>query len=335
MTGRFEETFDRLISGGGEPSHDSYLVLDLGEDLASWFVGIDANCHPCILVESTSIAGKQPSPIKLENLDVQFHVPCKVERTHGITKKTTCNVVRLKSDDLAMRRVFYSVCDTMALMLGNTPRDTDLSKAMKRLAAIFRKMLAPASRTLAGLFGELTVIYRSVLPHELIRDWRTADVDRYDFSSNDLKVEVKSSSVRQRVHEFSYEQCSPPSGTVGLVASVFVERASRGNSIIDLLNLVEMRLPGKLEAIFKLREVVATTLGNAQSQAVEIKFDLALALESVQFFDLNEVPAVRGNIPARVSKVRFTSDLSAMQSVDLVKWSDGTPDLVAYLETYQ
>lgn len=332
MASQFEETFNRLVLRGGKPSSDTYLVLGLGNELSNWFVGIDDQSYPCILISSAAVVGKQPAPIKLENLDVQFHVPCKIERAIDLVSQSTCSVIRLKLNDGPMRSVFFSICDTMALMLGNTPRDTDLSKAMKRLAAIFRRMLAPPSRTLAGLFGELVIIYRSMLPHELIRDWRITDTDRYDFSSNDFKLEVKSSSVRRRTHEFSFEQCSPPVGVIGLVASVFVERSGRGTTVFDLQKLIEMRLSRKLEAIFKLREVIANSLGNGQSQGAEIEFDLTLAIGSVNFYHMREIPAIRESVPVNVSRVRFTSDLSGVQPIDMLKMSDGNPSLAAYLD---
>lgn len=331
MAGQFEEIYNRLIANGGEPSEDSYLVLSLEKELTKWFVGIDDQANPCILVESVSISGRQPPPIKLENLDVQFHVPCKVERASELASTSTCSVLRLKSDDAATRNVFFSVCDSIATMLGNTPQDTDISKAMRRLAAIFRKMLAPPSRTLAGLFGELSFIYRSLLPHELIRDWREADADRYDFSSNDLKVEVKSTSARQRKHEFSYEQCSPSIGSIGLVVSIFVERSSRGTTIHDLRRLIEARVPGRPEAIFKLREVIAETLGSSQIQAKEVGFDLNLATQSVAFFDLKDVPAIRDVPPPYVTKIRFVSDLSESTALNIEDMANSNPCLTAYM----
>ena len=330
MTGRFATAYASLVAEGGRPSEASYLVVSLDDGLENWFVGMDDQEHPSILVQSKSALGRQPPPIKLENLDVQFHVPCKIERSGELSNNATCSVVRLNSTDAATRDVFFSVCDSIITLLGNTPQDKELSKAMRRLAAIFRKMLAPPTRTLSGLFAELSLIYQALLPHELIRDWRDADEDRYDFSSNDLKVEVKGTSTRRRVHEFSLEQCKPPTGTSGLVASVFVERAGRGSSIRELQTMIEYRLTGRPDETLKLREVVAKTLGTSQRQANEVLFDLTRAIDSIAFFDLREIPALRDEIPLNVSRVRFVSDLSAEQEISIEKLSDSLPSLSAY-----
>lgn len=332
MAGRFEKAYSSLVSNGNSPSPDSYMVVNLEEDLDNWFVGIDDQSNPCILVQSSSVSGRQPLQIKLENLDVQFHVPCKVEKTRDRAALATCSVLRLKSDDEAIRSTFFSVCDSIASILGNVPKDLELSKAMRKLATIFRKMLQPPSRTVAGLFGELSLIHRSRLPHELIRDWREADGDRYDFSSHDLKVEVKSSSARQRIHEFSYEQCSPPAGSTAIVTSIFVERASRGTSVDDLRQLIEKRIAGRPTEIFKLREIIIETLGASQSLAKDIAFDLNLATQSAAFFDLHSIPAIRGNPPPNVTKIRFVTDLSDCVSLNITTLADSQPCLTAYME---
>lgn len=330
MTGRFAIAYSSLVAGGGRPSEASYLVVSLDNGLENWFVGVDDQDHPSILVQSQSVSGRHPPPIKLENLDVQFHIPCKIERAGESVNNATCSVVRLNSIDPAMRNVFFSVCDSIVALLGNSPQDKDLSKAMRRIASIFRKMLAPPTRTLSGLFGELSLIYQALLPQELIKNWREADDDRYDFSSNDLKIEVKGTSTRRRMHEFAFEQCQPPAGALGLVASVFVERAGRGTSIRELQTLIETRLAGRLGEILKLREVVAKTLGDSQYQADDVLFDLTLAMESIAFFDLKEIPAIREELPPNVSRVRFMSNLSVESEINIEAISNSWPSLTAY-----
>ena len=330
MAGRFANAYTNLIAEGCKPSEASYLCVSLGVGLENWFVGMDDQEHPSILVQSESELDRRPPPIKLENLDVQFHVPCKIERPGEPTNNATCSVVRLNSNDPETRDVFFSVCDSIVAMLGNNPQDNELSKAMRRLAAIFRKMLDPPTRTLSGLFGELSLIYQALLPHELIRDWREDDADRYDFSSNDLKVEVKSTSTRRRVHEFALEQCKPHSEAVGLVASIFIERAGRGTSIRELQDLIESRLTGRPDAILKLREVVTQTLGTAHRQADSVFFDLTMATGSIVFFDLKEIPAIRDELPPNVSQVRFTSDLSAAHEVNIETLANAVPSVAAY-----
>jgi hypothetical protein len=82
-------------------------------------------------------------------------------------------------------------------------------------------------------------------------------------------------------------------------------------SLAELLSLIETRLAGRQDLVLKLQETVATTLGDAFLPSLDARFDDALAHSSIQVFDLRSVPAIRGDLPAGVGDVHFSSDLGA------------------------
>lgn len=49
--------------------------------------------------------------------------------------------------------------------------------------------------------------------------------------------------------------------------------------------------------MFKLHEVVMSTLGSSLNEALAIAFDVRLADASLRFFNLADVPAIRGVFP--------------------------------------
>jgi hypothetical protein len=75
---------------------------------------------------------------------------------------------------------------------------------------------------------------------------------------------------------------------------------------------IEAALAPHSEAIFKLHETVAATLGNTLADGLNAAFDSRLAVSSMRFFDLRNVPGIRGDLPRGVSDVRFRSDLSGI-----------------------
>jgi hypothetical protein len=77
-------------------------------------------------------------------------------------------------------------------------------------------------------------------------------------------------------------------------------------------------IDGYPELGMKLQEALAETLGASRREALKVAFDLALAKSSLRFFDLREIPAIRGELPAGIGDVHFRSDLSgfATASVD-------------------
>lgn len=315
----FEQAFSRLIEEEGSPSTGTYTASNVDVVTDRWFVAIDEFSYPCVIISVSDSEHLRFAPINLQNLEVQFHIPCsfKVAENKNNKSESKCSVLRLKTHDPDIRRVFFSVCASIKAMLGEAPADADLSSALRRLAEIFRSLLDLPSRSVTGLFGELVFILNSAAPKATIRAWRNDPMERYDFSSGDLKIEVKSSANRRRIHEFSYEQCAVVSDSLYLIASLFTERSTGGSSIEELRESIESRIANDPEAILKLREVIAKTLGSSLSEALRIKCDLSLAKESVAFFDVRQIPAIRSAVPSGVSNVRFQSDVSRSPEISL------------------
>lgn len=90
-----------------------------------------------------------------------------------------------------------------------------------------------------------------------------------------------------------------------------------------------MRLaPGSLanaDLALKFHEVVALTLGNSLNDVMAMTFDVKLSDSSLRFFDLRDVPGIRGELPAGVSDVHFRWDLSALSAFSVRSLIDKSP----------
>ena len=128
-------------------------------------------------------------------------------------------------------------------------------------------------------------------------------------------MDVKSCAGRVRIHTFSYDQCNPPPSTQAVVASLMIERIPGGISIDDLIASIEAQISGIEDLVLKLHEIIASTLGAELTDSLRVTFDPRLAESSLKFFDLCEIPALRNSLPARVSNVRFSVDLSGLVSL--------------------
>jgi hypothetical protein len=287
------------------PGYDSYLI------------GKDREGHACLLVAAVDPSGKLQSPIRLENLDVQFELRCHVRRNRDTESIGIFTVIRCRSLDGETIRYFLTVCETIVSLIGDKPSLRAVAAAVHRLAAIFQKVERPPVRPINGLFGELYLIWRSGSPAKAVAAWRTDDAARFDFSDGDIRLDVKATGGRLRAHVFSYEQCNPPPGSIAIVASLFVERALDGLSLRFLIEDIGGRIAGNPDLLLKLHDVVAGTLGQNLSEALSVAFDAKLADSSLRFFKLDDVPALRGSLPNGVSDVHFRSDLSVLPSLSV------------------
>ena len=257
-------------------------------------------------------AMRKPPPIRLESVDVQFELACQTTDPGGQIREGSFTVVRCRSREIETIRYFLSVCGIIMRHLGDAPSRTALAAAVRRIASIFQNISKPPDRSLNGLFGELFIISRSRAPARAVTAWRNDETSRFDFSAGDVRLDVKACAGRVRSHTFSYDQCNPPPSTQAVVASLMVERIPGGISIGELIASIEARISGSEDLVLKLHEVVASTLGSEFTHSLRETFDPRLSESSLQWFDLREIPAVRGSLPTRVSNVHFVVDLSGL-----------------------
>src|SRR5205814_1154775 len=120
--------------------------------------------------------------------------------------------------------------------------------------------------SLLGLVGELNVLEAAKDIATAVRSWRSDAEEHFDFGNGKLRLDVKASSNRQRVHGVSFEQANPPDGTIGIIASIWIEAMAGGTSVSELLNSIERQMEDKPTEIMRLRTIVANTLGDALPQ---------------------------------------------------------------------
>jgi len=309
---------------GNNPDKPLYAVMSV-PDYESYFIGKDSESRACLLVATVDRTRRRQAPILLESMDVQFDLHCQLRKGQEPDREDTFTVIRCRSLDQETIHYFLSVCETVLRMLGDSPAQRSVASAVNRLAAIFQKMQTPPPRPVNGLFGELFLIWRSGNPIRALAAWRMDDTARFDFADGDIRIDVKATGGRVRAHTFSYEQCNPPSGTIAVVASLFIERSSGGITLRSLIDQIERRITANIDLVFKLYDVIAATLGVNLNEAMALKFDEKLADSSLCFFNLHDVPAIRGSLPTGISDVHFRSDLSALQSLSVQTLIDRDP----------
>jgi hypothetical protein len=272
------------------------------------YVGRNSTGHPSLLLGSAP--GAFHAPVRLAMMDARFGNRHRIHPVDGNAREELLSVITCTSQDAQAQAYFLHVCGTILRIVGPNPALHDIVQAVQRLIELFRRLSRPASRSLNGLLGELFLIAASRDVRAAVAAWRSSDIDRFDFSTGNMRLDVKASAERLRVHHLSAEQCQPPAGTVGLLASLFIEGSGGGQSLRELVAAIEAALAGDDDLILKVQETIAETLGESLPTAMGARFDDRLALASLRFYDLATVPAIRDGVPPEVSGVHFRSDLT-------------------------
>jgi hypothetical protein len=287
------------------------------------YVGRNSKGQPSLLLGS-AIGAFQP-PVRLAMIDARFGNLHRIHPADGDQREELLSVITCTSHDAQAQSYFLHVCGTILRIVGPNPTLHDIVQVVQRLIELFRRLSRPASRSLNGLLGELFLIAASRDVRAAVAAWRNSDIDRFDFSTGNVRLDVKASGERVRAHYLSAEQCQPPAGTVGLLASVFIESSGGGQSLRELVAAIESALGGQDDLILKVQETIAETLGDSLPTAMGACFDDRLALESLRFYDLATVPAIRDGVPPEVSGVHFRSNLTGVKSLslhELAAWSE-------------
>lgn len=288
------------------------------------FVGRDDAGRACVLLGSADSGTRAPG--RLGGLNVQYALTCAVRMGVEGEEQRVLTVVTSTGETVEAERYFLHIIAALLEIVGDSPNLVDLAESITQLAGIFQRLTGTARESIAGVVGELVLIAAATNPAAAAAAWRSDPDERYDFSTGQLRLEMKSSMTRRRVHSFSFEQCDVPSGCRGVVGSIFVERSAGGLTLEGLLDIIANRLTKAPHAMFRVQQTLAQTLGAGLPDALSFSFDYPLACTELAFFELQAVPAIRGLVPPFVSQVRFISDISATPRLSVEALCADCPD---------
>lgn len=281
-------------------------------------VAVDIEGFPVLLFPAFGIANKlELKNRRLKYLQFESAVECKIrEGKNSLFKKFA--LITFMSTDRDLQEYFLQISENLVKMLQGKVDYREIAATLNKYIEIFRTLTDAPINTAQGLWAELFVIESSFNPKILLSYWHNFPDDKFDFNAGKEKIEVKSTSGLDRIHEFSSEQLSPSPDSQVLVASLFTRQIHSGVSIQGLTQNIASKIQSDNHLIEKMNLVVSRTLGNTLVQSIKIKFDYDISKTSLRFYrhqDISKVEKVY--IPAEVSGVRYKSDLSLIKSIEL------------------
>lgn len=272
-------------------------------------VATDTEGHAVLLLSTPSGHEREPA-IHLEHLSVEYNVRCKIIAGKEV-EESVFTVISCRKSDEDLVRYFFRVAIPVLLELGPEPTEIRIREAISHLVELFRAITAAPTKSLNGLWAELFVISASTDPEMLLRAWHTDPEEKFDFSSGMQRIEVKSSSRRDRQHHFALEQLSPPTGCRAVIVSLFTARSAGGSSILDQISRIK-NIVRDVSLHAKIDSVVTRSLGNAVRYIDSACFDVELAKDSMRVYSTDSAPRIQPPLPAHVYDVHFKADLASV-----------------------
>lgn len=245
-------------------------------------------------------------PTRLRRLSLDPRLRCSVSSLGQAPEEGEFGVVQFRADDAELVPPFLDVVAALVNLLGPDPVAGEVSQAMRRLVRLFDHT-APMRGSVLGLWGELLAINGSSDPYALVDAWHAHVDARFDFSAPGFRLEVKATTLGERVHRFSLPQLQPVPATRVTVLSIMTTETAAGTSVGDLVARLEHRLAGDAARQMKLHQQVAEVLGSDWWTHLDHRFDEQQAGESWSLLPADDVPRVECTDPG-VREVRLVVD---------------------------
>jgi hypothetical protein len=276
------------------------------------YLGKDQQGAPVFLVADDGEPVYRPA-VQHRHLSASFCMLCRlnVDGTDVVGKFA---LIRFEGNapelhELFIRCVRAAIGDLPAFV--QTP---DIEERVSKLLGLFRSLARPAGREISGVWAELFCISASGDVPVAVNRWHADNTEAFDFSWSQNRLEVKSTVGAFRIHDFALDQLQPPSGGSGYVASLVLKAANGGEGVLDLARQIETQLNGELQLQAKVGALLVQSLGADFSEALDRRFDTALAAKLLVLYRMEDVPCLPPVADARISSVKFKADLSTVPS---------------------
>lgn len=316
--GKLLTAFERVEQKSQEaPLPDNALFVESLSKSQNWFAAVDSEGSWALVAGSHKSSGRSPA-LRLSSLQADYGAIYQLHQD-GESEALRASVIRCKSPETEVRRLFATFCIAVIEALPEEPKDSDVEEQVSKWASLFWRLREPARTTAIGLIGELTLLDKVAQTSDWVRAWHTDPTDNLDFAFNEppFSVEVKATSGQQRLHEVSIHQALPIVNDRHYFASVIVEMRDTGERVGDVVDRIAERLHETSTAI-QFWKALADVCGASLPQYLDMRYMSATARQSLQFYDSETVPRpeIALPLPAGVSKVRFQSDFSSVEPVD-------------------
>ncbi len=287
-------------------NRDEIVAFDLEGSSAR--IGKDTNGLTALVVP-----GRPPperlTNLRLSNLQLVPGLTC-VVRSRNTEARGRFTVARCMLTDRESTDLFVRVVVAVASELKERSPPEELATIIQRLAALFALAQQTNDLSIQGLWAELLVILDASDIGSAVAGWHLDPSDKYDFSSEDQRIDVKSTSRPSRVHHVDLDQIRPPGQSCAWLISYLVRRQGGGTTPQELVDSIRDRLTGDIDRRLEFDRKLIMATGREISRLGEIAFDLNYSRSKRRTYEASQLPCIALPVPDEVSSVRFQLDLS-------------------------
>jgi len=303
-----------------EAPKEGFFHVESISDEHDHLLGLDTKKNIILLIKCKEDENINAISSRGEYLDILYQHKCKIKNEEKELEEVY-TVLSMKSNGKILVNTFLNICEHILNELGQFPDLKETINTLESIKKLFSKLINKSSKTELGLWGELFLIYISKDYEYLIDSWHNKNTDTFDFNDGTYKIEVKSTTLSERKHNFSLQQLSDNISNKVVVCSIMTSQIDLGCSIMELVNKISKNL--SVDYKLKLNEKIMSIAGK-DIEIFKNKFDINTAKRKLKFYETAIIPSIKKEgISKDVSNIKFTSSLENIDSIDNIAFEKG------------
>jgi len=294
------------------PEKNSLQVNNI-DGYDNYCIGIDSENKISFLISFNNLSSEYyKSPYNGNNIYINFNFNGKVKVGNALREEKFI-LLQLKNKEDNLLKIFLNICETIILKLGANPLYDESLDYIFSLKDLFLKFNNQPTKTEIGLWGELVTIYFSNRIENLINSWHGSGKEIFDFSSESLKIEVKTTIKTNRIHSLKHTQFIRLKKLDGVILSYLVMQSDNGKSCIELSDLILNELdPNNREKFTeKLLECVGSNLEDFNN-----RFDINYSKANLEAYSSKEIDYINEeNITSNISNISYELNFESFEKI--------------------
>jgi hypothetical protein len=278
--------------------HNTHVAVPMGH-FQNAYISVDVRGRPGLFL--CSHTGSPGPHLRSRNVSLLKRRPFRIEFGDGTSREESYDALLCETEDTQDIQCFLSLLDVLSgkYVEPHLPEDA-LDNLFHSLTRLFSTATDPDPRfARIGLWGELYCMSRMGGIKRWAPYWHKEVSGLFDFSLDDMRIEVKTTTGPDRVHHFSHRQVFAPSGERIVIASLVVKNDDEGLSLRSLIEHGRKALSGDVN--YEKLERAIRQAGMKVASETGPSFNEKDAWMNLCWFVADEVPQFRSPEPAGVS----------------------------------
>lgn len=271
-------------------------------------LGVDVAGHPILFVRADQ--GVLEPPLRTARISLQIGQWYSIGGPGAAHGSELLHALFCEASDVQEVDTFLVLAEAFLARhaVGRVDKDalTLFFRSMVRLFALTPARDLQSERQ--GLWGELFLMSRVRGFDFWATFWHSETTRRFDFSTQDKRVEVKTVVGSERIHHFSHRQIFALDGEDIVIASLLLREEDAGLSLRDLIHQAREALRGS-EHYIKLERAIRRA-GMESGRDIGPAYDATEAEQALAWYQSADAPHFRMPEPPGVSNAQYRVDLS-------------------------